>query len=138
MRNYLQVKQFLETNFPQLVGNINGGNRAPPLLITYLQNAITVLHMITIGCVLMGDRIWSVIGVRQIPNWFQSAKQYPMQTFVLIFVIVPSIINSYAVSGAFEIMLNGNVLTSRIESGQFPNGQELLNVFTNAGLTPRR
>lgn len=52
-----------------------------------------------------------------------------MQTFLFIFVILPSIVSSAATSGAFEIMMDGEVIWSRLQTGQFPDGQQLLNLF---------
>jgi len=137
-RNYLQVKQFLEQNFPELEGNISGGNRPPPQFVTVLLNIISVVQLFALACVIIGDSIWYRIPfINGPPSWYKNAKEYPMQTLLFLFLFIPSIVNSFAVSGAFEIMLDENVVFSRLATNSFPNGQQLMDIFTNAGLSRR-
>lgn len=133
-RNYLQIKQFLEEQFPELRGNISGGNWPPPPYVVYLQYFISILHIATLAVAFIGERIFTLIPfVRTTPSWYASLKEYPMQTFVAIFVIVPSIVSSAATSGAFEIILDGKVVIwSRLQTGQFPDGPQLISLFRHA------
>jgi len=129
----LQIKQFLEQEYPQLRGNISGGNYPPPAYVPYLQNLITLLHVFTLATIFIGERIWTLIPfVRATPSWYHDLKAYPMQTFIFIFMILPSIITSQAATGAFEITLDGEVIWSRLETGRFPDGPILLNIFARA------
>jgi len=129
-RNYLQIKKFLEEQYPELRGNISGGNWPPPAYVGYLQNALSILHILTLAAVFLGETFWTFIPfVRTTPSWYANLKEYPMQTFLFIFVILPSIVSSAATSGAFEIMMDGEVIWSRLQTGQFPDGQQLLNLF---------
>jgi len=132
-RNYLQIKQFLEEQFPELRGKISGGNFPPPPYVFYLQQLITILHIATLAACFLGERFFTLIPfVRTTPFWYASLKEYPMQTFVAIFVIVPSIVSSAATSGAFEIALDGELVWSRIQTGQFPDGAQLIALFRQA------
>jgi len=132
-RNYLQIKQFLEQEYPQLRGNISGGNFPPPYYVPYLQNLVTLLHVFTLATIFIGERIWTLIPfVRTVPSWYHDLKGYPMQTFIFIFLIIPSIITSQATTGAFEIMLDGEVVWSRLETGRFPDGPILTSIFGRA------
>mmetsp|Transcript_11446 Transcript_11446/g.14415 ORF Transcript_11446/g.14415 Transcript_11446/m.14415 type:complete len:140 (+) Transcript_11446:356-775(+) len=133
-RNYLQVKQFLESEFPELRGNITGGNYPPPEWALKLMNVISVLHMITIAFFFLGDGLWTMIGLSSPPSWYQTCKQYPVQTLVTIFLIIPSFVQKYITTGAFEITCNGELMFSKIQSGRFPNGVELIEIFKNYGL----
>lgn len=133
-RNYLQVKQFLEEKFPELRGNITGGNKAPPQFAVYMMNVVSFLHLITIAFFFMGDNLWNIIGVTQPPSWYYTCKQYPLQTLVTIFLVIPSIGQKFVTTGAFEIMCNDQVLFSKIQTGRFPNGADLIDVFKNFGL----
>jgi len=90
--------------------------------------------MITIAIVFLGETFWSYVPfVRTAPSWYYSLKEYPIQTFMLIFFIIPSMVSSMATSGAFEITLDGNMLLwSRIATGKFPDGPELVSIFQKA------
>jgi len=153
-RNFLQVKQFLEEKFPQLRGNISGGNYPPPKSAIYLQQLIAYIQYTTLGLMIFGDGLFSYLPSFLLgpggtpPNWYLSIKsQYPMQALSFIFLILPTFINSMGTTGAFEIVLhyggdggsagaggdsNGVgfekalTLFSRLETGQFPNGSELI------------
>lgn len=133
-RNYLQVKQFLETEFPELRGNITGGNYPPPEWAMQLMNVISVIHMITIAFFFFGDNLWTMFGFTTPPSWYRTCKQYPMQTLVTIFLIIPSFVQKYITTGAFEITCNGELLFSKIQTGGFPNGVELIEAFKSFGL----
>jgi len=63
-----------------------------------------------------------------------KAKELSTQIFLFLFFILPSIINSLATTGAFEITLDGVLVFSRLQSGRFPTADELINVMNNAGL----
>jgi len=129
-RNYLQIKKFLEEQYPELRGNISGGNWPPPPYVKYLQHFLSIIHLLTVAAVFLGERFWTLIPfVRSTPQWYHSLKEYPMQTFVFIFVIAPSFVSSAATSGAFEIYMDGEVIWSKLQTGQFPDGQQLLNLF---------
>lgn len=130
----MTVKQFLEQQFPELRGKITGDNYPPPPIVPLLNSLISFLHIITIAMVILGESFWTYIpSVRTPPSWYYKLKEYPMQTFMMIFFVIPSIVNSMSTSGAFEITLNGNVLLfSRLATGRFPDGTELVELFGKA------
>lgn len=131
----MQVKEFLEKHFPELRGNISGGNYPPPEWTATAQKAISLLHILTIAAIAFGDSFWSIVPFfNGPPRWYQTCKEYPMQTFVGIFFIIPTFVQAFVTTGAFEISLNGEVLFSKIELGRFPNGQDLIGMFQTAGL----
>ena len=89
--------------------------------------------MIAVAFIFMGDAIFNVIpftSAQQPPQWYQTCKAYPMQTFMGLFFVLPTLIQSQVTTGAFEIILDGRVLFSKIESGRFPNGPELVEMFS--------
>lgn len=151
-RNYLQVKQFLEEKFPQLRGHISGGNYPPPKSAHYLQQIIAYIQYTTLGLMIFGDGLFAylpsfLLGPNNTPpSWYLTMKsQYPMQALSLIFLILPTFVQSMQTTGAFEIVLHYGgdgggagasdgsagyekalTLFSRLETGQFPNGSELI------------
>ena len=98
----------------KLQDNISGGNYPPPKFAEYMMNAISAIHLITIAFCFIGDYLWTMLGMNSPPYWYSTCKQYPMQTLVFIFLILPSFGTKFVVTGAFEIMCNGEVLFSKI------------------------
>eukprot|EP01083_Nonionella_stella_P082918 229060_1 len=134
-RNYLTIKQFLENEFPELRGNIDGGNPPPPEYVQYLQQILSLLHLGAVAMIFMGDNSWNMIPMMSSgrpPKWYQTCKQYPLQTFMGLFFVLPTLIQSQVTTGAFEISLDGDVLFSKIALGRFPSGPELVNLFQKA------
>lgn len=133
-RNFLTVKNFLEAEFPELRGHIVGGNYPPPPFAIFLMQALSALHLIAVAFVFFGDSLWSFIPlVDRPPQWYRTAKEYPMQTFVILFFVIPTMVQSRITTGAFEITLEDKLLFSRIQTGRFPNGDELIELFQKAG-----
>lgn len=130
----MNVKEFLEQQFPELRGKITGGHFPPPPIVPLLNNLISFIHITTIAIVILGESFWTYIpSLRSPPSWYYKLKEYPMQTFMMIFFIIPSIVNSMSTSGAFEITLDGSVLLwSRIATGRFPDGPQLIDIFDKA------
>merc|ERR1712038_543842 len=80
------------------------------------------------------------------PSWYRTMKsEYPMQALSFIFLILPTFVQSMQTTGAFEIVLHYGgdaggagdgvvgqgyekalTLFSKLETGQFPNGSELI------------
>ena len=82
----------------------------------------------------MGDNLWTMIGFSSPPAWYLSCKQYPVQSLITIFLIIPTMVQKFITTGAFEIMCNDQVLFSKLALGRFPNGVDLIDVFKNFGL----
>lgn len=134
-RNFLTIKNFLEQEFPELRGKISGGNYPPPPYTVHLMQALSVIHVAVIALVFFGDSLWSFLPyfkTRGPPELYKTAKQYPMQTFVILFFVLPSMLQSKITTGAFEIALDGDIIFSKLRSGRFPDGPELIDLFQRA------
>lgn len=135
-RNYLTIKQFLEQEFPELRGKIDGGNPPIPEYILLLQSIISTLQLMTVAFIFVGDTLWNFIpfsgGSTNPPSWYKFCKQHGMYVFLGLFFFVPTFMQAQITTGAFEIMLNGQVLFSKLETGRFPNGPELSEMFQSA------
>mmetsp|Transcript_5608 Transcript_5608/g.16130 ORF Transcript_5608/g.16130 Transcript_5608/m.16130 type:complete len:101 (-) Transcript_5608:838-1140(-) len=96
-----------------------------------------MIQIAAMGVALMGDNVFRLIGMRQTPRWYEEViAKNVVPIMVGIFLIAPTVLNGYVVSGAFEIVLDGNqVIFSKIASGRMPNVDDLLAPLTKAGLT---
>jgi len=132
-RNFDQLKQFLEYNYPQLRNKIKGENFPPPPFAVYIQHAYSFIQMFAFLCVFFGDSIWNMM-LGGVPQWYTDLKQNPTMAFVMIFFVAPSLINSFITTGAFEVELDGQLVYSKIETGRLPTGLDMITAFENAGL----
>lgn len=130
------MAQFLEDSFPELKGNITGGNIPPPPWVSLLQNALAVFQFGFMAFCVMGDSVWNYIPlVSAPPLWYWDAKKYGMQFGILAFLIAPQVTNSFVVSNAFEVILDGTTTVfSKIDTGRLPGAKDLIGPLINAGL----
>jgi len=128
-RNFFQLKQFLEHNYPQLQGRVSGGNYPPPQFAVYLAQIIGYIQIFAIAAVFLGDNIWDFIPfVNSPPSWYYDMKNNGMAVFIFLFAL-SSIAGTLTQTGAFEIELDGEVVFSKIEMGRFPSFEELQYIF---------
>lgn len=69
------------------------------------------------------------------PSWYFGVKENPVPALIGTFILVPTFANSFVTTGAFEVELDGDVIFSKIGTGRFPTGTEIVNLLTKAGLT---
>lgn len=127
----------MEYNFPELRGKVSGGNYPTPPVLELLLSILSMVQLLAMAVALFGDNVFRLLGLRQTPRWYDDifSKNF-VPIMVGIFLIAPTILNGYVVSGAFEIMLDGNqVIFSKLAAGRMPNADDLLVPLTKAGLT---
>eukprot|EP00957_Ditylum_brightwellii_P160450 12215024-Ditylum_brightwellii.AAC.1 len=61
-------------------------------------------------------------------------KEQPAMFLIVAFLVLPTMFQSYMQSNAFEVVLDGVVVFSRLETGRMPNGQDIASAFMKAGL----
>jgi len=134
-RNYLQLKKFLEQNFPQLRGKIYGGNYPPPEIAVYVSQMIGLLQLFGMTAIFMGDTIWSYVPLMNgvPPSWWSAVKENPAMAVGALFMS-NTVSNSMTTTGAFEVELDGVTVFSKLETGRFPDGMEIIEALNNAGL----
>ena len=155
-RNFLELRSFLENRNPNLIGYIDGENYPPPLHAQYLASAASGIFFGGIILLMMGDSIFSSIGMPE-PEFYTYMKNNKMTTFGILFLI-NNIGNSMLTTGAFEMSINGtshyipvctpwmfdiyiymcawtgDLVFSRLKLGRFPNGQELDDILQRYGI----
>ena len=135
-RNFLSVKKFLEEAFPDLTGKVTGANYPPPPIVELLLQILSYIQLLAMAFIIFGDRVWtSFLKFRQVPLWYNTVKTYGFQCGIVLFFVVPNMMNRYVVTGAFEIMVDGEVHYSKLESGRMPTVGELIRIFEKLGLT---
>ena len=138
-RNFLLVKKFLEDSFPELSGKITGGNYPPPPIIEVLLKILSGIQLFAMALIVFGDRVWtSILRFRQVPSWYYPIKEYGFQSGVALFFVIPTILNRFVVTGAFEIWVDGELAYSKFEAGRLPTAGDLSAIFEKLGLVARQ
>jgi len=129
-------KKFLVANYPESFRfgeNIYGENYPIPDFVSILLTLLQVVQLACLAIALCGEGLFRFFGMAT-PTWYFNARENPMLVLALVFFIVPTLINSMMVSGAFEVELDGSLIYSKMQTGRMASGQELLNALQAAGL----
>lgn len=137
MKNFNQLRQLLETNFPELRGRVRGSNYPAPLYATILSYALTFFQFFTFVVMYAGDSIWRYVPFMrgQAPEWYYTMKQNGIPVLIALFLILPTVIQAHVKTGAFEVYLDGAIVFSKLGSGRMPTIQDVYTPLVQAGLT---
>lgn len=86
--------------------------------------------------VMIGDSLWTYIpGFRRgPPEFYHKMKENPALTFIIVFLIIPSYVQSFANTGAFEIHVDNKLVYSKLETGRMPTVPEVIKAVEAAGM----
>mmetsp|Transcript_554 Transcript_554/g.797 ORF Transcript_554/g.797 Transcript_554/m.797 type:complete len:145 (-) Transcript_554:358-792(-) len=129
----MALKQYLEKFYPALRGNIKGGNHPPPLFARVAADAAGYLQIGGVATILFADPLFNFLGYAQPPEIIERLRANQVQSFMMLFLF-SSLAQNFANTGAFEIVLNGQLISSKLESGRMPTIPEIDELLTNAGL----
>mmetsp|Transcript_36904 Transcript_36904/g.89617 ORF Transcript_36904/g.89617 Transcript_36904/m.89617 type:complete len:101 (+) Transcript_36904:324-626(+) len=96
---------------------------------------MNVVQMCGLLMVFLGDKIFGLFGMSYVPSWYASVQKNGMQIAIFVYLLLPNILSKYLISGAFEIMLDGETIFSKLETGRLPQFDDLVTPLVNAGLT---
>jgi selT/selW/selH-like putative selenoprotein len=134
-RNFAQVKQFLELNFPELRGKITGDNYPPPPFAELLMKILSGVQLLGMAFAVLGSNIFSMLGMQYVPSWYNTVSKNGVQIAILVYLLLPQFLAKYMISGAFEVILDGDtVVYSKLAAGRLPQFADLLNPLLEAGL----
>jgi len=113
--NFLRLRELLRNEFPGEWSEINGDNYPAPEWTNLAATVISILQMLVILVVLTGDAVWNYIpGFRSgPPDFYYKMKENPAFTFLIVFLVVPSYVQSFANTGAFEIFFDDKLVSTR-------------------------
>ena len=117
--NFLRLRELLRTEFPGEWSEINGDNYPAPDWTNMAATVISVVQMFVMLVVLMGDAVWNYIpGLRSgPPEFYYKMKDNPALTFMILFLVIPSYVQSFANTGAFEIFLDDKLVSQNVIFG---------------------
>eukprot|EP00980_Cylindrotheca_fusiformis_P024293 scaffold11725_cov116-Cylindrotheca_fusiformis.AAC.2 len=125
-------------NFPELRGKVDGDNYAPPPIAELLMKVLSVVQMLGLVVVFLGDNVFYLIGFNQAPAWFGTVKKNGIQLAIFVYLLLPNLLSKYLITGAFEIILDGETIFSKLETGRLPQMGDLVEPLLRAGLKQAR
>jgi selT/selW/selH-like putative selenoprotein len=124
----------MDQNFPELQGKVTGDNFPPPPIAELLLKLLNVVQMLGLIVVFLGDRVFYLVGFSQAPAWFASVQKNGMQLAIFLYLLLPNILSKYLITGAFEVILDGQTIFSKLETGRLPQFGDLVTPLLKAGL----
>jgi len=133
--NFLRLRELLQNEFPGQWNSFQGENYPPPDWISYAQPIISAVQMFAMVLIMVGDSLWTYVpGIHRPPEFYYKMKENPALTFIIVFFVLPSYVQSFANSGAFEVYVDEKLIFSKLETGRMPNVVEIVKALEAAGM----
>ena len=134
--NFMKLREIMMNEFPDQWSEINGANYPVPEWTVYAGQVMSMVQFFAMAVILVGDSLWTYIPgfSRGPPQLYFQMKENPALAFIIVFLVLPSYIQSYTNTGAFEVIVDGKVIFSKLEAGRMPNVPEILRALQAAGL----
>lgn len=121
----MQLKQFFESRFPDLIGSIHGAHYPSPPFAQTLASVVGMLQMLIFGFMIFGKKIF--MGFEHPVLDFAEQNKFALVAGIFL---LNSVTNSMVQTGAFEISYSGGreagrLLYSKLETGHLPSTAEL-------------
>ena len=102
-------------------------------ILQYLQ--LTGLAWMILG----GETLLGFLGYggntgRPLPQLYWTIQNYSFQILMVLYFILPQFVNSFFISGAFEVYLDDQEIFSKLKTGSMPTTTVLTAALENAGL----
>mmetsp|Transcript_8507 Transcript_8507/g.11855 ORF Transcript_8507/g.11855 Transcript_8507/m.11855 type:complete len:141 (+) Transcript_8507:239-661(+) len=126
---FLEVRQFIESQYPVFRDNVTGGNYPPPLHAQYIAQLTSFVWLVGIALLIGGSQVLKTLGIPE-PDFIHWMDNNKGIVFVVLFMM-NSIGNSMITTGAFEIYLNDELIFSKLSGGHVPNGEDIVNALAS-------
>uniref|UniRef100_A0A3Q3K6X9 Selenoprotein T n=1 Tax=Monopterus albus TaxID=43700 RepID=A0A3Q3K6X9_MONAL len=127
-RVFEEYTQALYQRYPDI--RIEGENYLPMPIYRHIASILSIFKLLVIGLVIVGKDPFALFGMQApgIWEWGQANKIYAC---MMVFFFSNMIENQLMSTGAFEITLNDVPVWSKLESGQLPSMQQLVQILDN-------
>lgn len=135
-RNFVNVARFLQQHFGDNIA-IEGGTYPAPPIMQLITNVLAACQLLALAWMIMGaDTLCRLVRLTQRPAWMHAVEQNAVQYGILLFIVLPQVVQSFSSSGAFELFLDDDTqIFSKLSAGRFPTQDELISTLQAAGLT---
>jgi len=128
----VELKKFLEVNYPQTIGNILGVYAPVPEWVQRLSGITGILQMAGLFLTFAGKRVFG-----EENRFIQAFHKQKMQVFMLVMGL--NLGSGFLqFTGEFDIEVNGKLLFSKKQEDRFPTGQEIVDLLYEQGIKRKR
>mmetsp|Transcript_10854 Transcript_10854/g.14111 ORF Transcript_10854/g.14111 Transcript_10854/m.14111 type:complete len:279 (+) Transcript_10854:46-882(+) len=127
-----ELKNFLEDNYPQTIGNIIGVHAPLPPWVLGLNSAVSIMQMGGLFLAFAGKKVF---GEENPLVKFVGANKMKCFVSVMVLNLVSS---TFQFTGEFDIEVDGELLFSKLKEDRFPTGQELVDMLHDRGIDATR
>lgn len=130
---FLDLKTYVEHQYPEFQGNIEGGLYPPPSHAVMISTVAGYMWIAGIGLLVGGSSLFRALGMTEPPFvvWMNSNK---VGAFFILFMM-NNIANSFLATGAFEVYLNDELIFSKLQSKRFPSVRDLNSLLSAYGFS---
>lgn len=133
-RYFVDLKNFLETKYPELRGHVTGGLYPPPSHAVLLANLASYLWFGGIFLMVGGSSFLRNMNI-PVPDFVRQLENNKLPVFLGLFMI-NNLANSMVATGAFEVYLDDTVIFSKLEMKRFPAAKDIVQMLSMHGLLP--
>ena len=132
----MELARYLEQIYPDLIGNVSGGNYPPPTWAAVLAQVAGMFQMGGIMLAFFGGSIFRMVGMAT-PAWYTTLENNKLMVVGGLFLF-NSVAQNMCATGAFEITMNGKPVFSKLSSGRMPSVNEVRSNLERYGIKPLR
>lgn len=132
--NFLGLKNFVETKYPEFIGNVYGDVYPPSDINVAIATLASYVWFFGIILLMGGSVIFEQLGM-QTPEIVVAMNKNKVVAFMILFMM-NNVANSLIATGAFEIYVNDDLIFSKLQMGRFPHGDELIAAINALGFKP--
>jgi len=99
--NFLRLREFILNEFPGQWDSIDGENYPPPDWAKTASSVISAVQLFVMLLFMMGDSLWTFVPgfSRGPPQFYYTVKENPVLAMIMLFLVIPSFVQSYINSG---------------------------------------
>ncbi len=99
--NFLRLREFILNEFPGQWESIDGENYPPPDWAKTASSVISAVQLFVMLLFMMGDSLWTFVPgfSRGPPQFYYTVKENPVLAMIMLFLVIPSFVQSYINSG---------------------------------------
>ncbi len=131
---FLDLKGFVEANYPEFQGNISGALYPPPKYCEIIAQLSGYVWIGGIALLIVGNHIFAALQMAE-PEWYVWMKNNKTKAFFGLFML-NNIGHSFLATGAFEVYLNDELIYSKLQIGRMPSTTTLVNALAAHGYKP--
>ena len=130
-RNYLELRKFLEDTYPAQIGSISAEQYPPPPLGVLAMQVAGLAQIACVALLLGGEAIFRFLGAPT-PDWYRAVAENKMMTFGAVWM-ANNVAAQMVATGAFEIVADGRVAYSKLETGRLPTAGDIVAGMARVG-----